>query len=175
MTSSLVRAARKASFGALLTLGLVVSGSPSSAVLAANPTMDTAANNEAVVRRAFDRWATEGSSVFDPVSPDVRWTIHGSEPPAGVYLDKEDFVRRAAEPLTRRLASRLVPTLHHVWSSGDTVIIRFDAAGTTNAGAPYRNQFLWIWRMERGVVVEAEAFLDLVAYREVIQNARSRD
>jgi hypothetical protein len=38
--------------------------------------------------------------------------------------------------------------------------IRFDGTATTTSGAPYANQFVWIFRMEDGVVVEAEAFLD---------------
>jgi hypothetical protein len=153
-------------------LSWVVIGSPSLVVSASTPAMDVAANNEAVVRTAFDRWAKEGRSVFGLLSPDVRWTIHGSGPPAGVYVGTKEFVQGAAEPLTRRLASPLVPKVHHVWSSGDTVIIRFDASATTTGGALYRNQFLWIWRMEGGAVVEAEAFLDLAAYREVVRNSR---
>lgn len=172
MTSSRIQGAATAGRRLRLMLSLLVVGSSSLVVSASTPAVDVAETNEAVVRAAFDRWAKEGSSVFDLLSPDVRWTIHGSGPPAGVYVGREEFVQRAAQPLTRRLASPLVPKVHHVWSAGDTVIIRFDASATTTAGAPYRNQFLWIWRMEDGVVVEAEAFLDLVAYREVIRNSR---
>lgn len=64
--------------------------------------------------------------------------------------------------------------MHHIWAVGDRVIIRFDASATTTSGAPYRNQFVWIFRMEGGSVVEAEAFLDLVAYQQVVDNNEPR-
>ncbi|MCX5493944.1 hypothetical protein OSH11_04480 [Kaistia dalseonensis] len=41
-------------------------------------------------------------------------------------------------------------------------------------GAPYRNQFLWMFRMKDGLVIEAEAFLDLVAYQQVVENNEPR-
>nr|WP_246763299.1 hypothetical protein [Rhizobium sp. 007] len=59
-------------------------------------------------------------------------------------------------------------------ADGDMVIIRFDGTATTTSGAPYRNQFVWIFRMKDGSVVEAEAFLDLVAYQQVVENNEPR-
>jgi ketosteroid isomerase-like protein len=64
--------------------------------------------------------------------------------------------------------------VHHIWAVEDRVIIRFDASATTTSGAQYRNQFVWIFRMEDGSVVEAEAFLDLAAYQEVVDNNEPR-
>ncbi|WP_205910802.1 nuclear transport factor 2 family protein [Paroceanicella profunda] len=131
---------------------------------------DTTARNEALVRAAFDRWAT-GGSVFDGLlAPDVRWTIHGSGPVAGTYESRDSFVEDASVPLFSRLSSPLVPDVHAIWAVEDTVIVRFDGAATTTSGAAYENQFVWIFRMEHGQVVEAEAFLDLVAYQQVVEN-----
>lgn len=135
-----------------------------------SPDGTTTARNEAIVREAFKGWATRGGNVFSLLSPDIRWTIHGSGPVAGTYLGVEDFVQQGAAPLVSRLATPLTPRVHHIWASGDWVIIRFDASATTTSGAPYSNQFVWIFRMENGSVVEAEAFLDLVAYQQVIDN-----
>lgn len=131
---------------------------------------DTAALNEAVVRQAFERWAA-GGSVFGPLlAPDVRWTIHGSGPVAGTYESRQSFVEDASRPLISRLTVPVVPEVHAIWAVDETVIVRFDGAATTTSGAPYVNQFVWIFRMEDGLVVEAEAFLDLVAYQEVVEN-----
>ncbi|GAA5233730.1 hypothetical protein [Verticiella sediminum] len=47
-------------------------------------------------------------------------------------------------------------------------------SATTTSGAPYRNQFVWIVRMEDGSVVEAEALLDLVAYQALVNNNEPR-
>jgi hypothetical protein len=80
------------------------------------------------------------------------------------------FVERAAAPLTTRLATPLIPEVHDIWAVDETVVIRFDGSATTTSGALYENQFVWIFRMEDGLVAEAEAFLDLVAYEVVVQN-----
>ncbi|WP_185982805.1 nuclear transport factor 2 family protein [Aureimonas mangrovi] len=153
-----------------LCLSLVAAGLAALGTLARAEAPDPAAErNAAIVREAFDRWAA-GGSVFDPLlSPELRWTIHGSGPVAGTY-DRESFLEDASIPLVSRLSEPVVPEVHAIWSVGDTVIVRFDGSGTTTSGAPYENQFVWIFQMEDGLVVEAEAFLDLVAYDEVVEN-----
>lgn len=57
---------------------------------------------------------------------------------------------------------------------GDTVLVRFDGSAATTSCAPCRNRFLWMVRMKDGPVVGAEAFLDVVAYRQVIENDEPR-
>jgi len=138
----------------------------------ANGTIE--ARNEAIVREAFDKWRSGGNVFAELLSPDLVWTIHGSGPVAGTYRGIKDFVERAAAPVVSRLATPLVPNVHHIWSSGDRIIIRFDASATTTSGAPYSNQFVWIFRMDKGAVVEAEAFLDLAAYQRVVDNNEPR-
>jgi ketosteroid isomerase-like protein len=135
---------------------------------------DTATRNEAVVRKAFDNWRAGGNVFAELLAADIKWTIHGSGPAAGTYAGMENFVERAAAPLTSRLATPIVPEVHGIWASGDTVIVRFDGSATTTSGAPYANQFVWIFRMKDGRVAEAEAFLDLVAYQTVVENNAPR-
>lgn len=138
------------------------------------PNANTGARNEATVREAFERWTAGGNVFADLLAHDVVWTIHGSGPVAGTYRGVKDFVDRASVPLVSRLATPLEPVVHHIWAAGDSVIIRFDASATTTSGAPYRNQFVWIFRMAGGSVVAAEAFLDLVAYQQVVDNNEPR-
>lgn len=156
----------------LFALSVVVTVAPAQAGTTAAPEAEL--RNEAIVREAFERWAVGSGNVFDLLSPDVRWTIHGSGPVADTYHGVEDFVQRGSVPLVSRLASSLTPEVHHIWAVEDRVIVRFDASATTTSGAPYRNQFVWIFRMEDESVVEAEAFLDLVAYQEVVDNNEPR-
>lgn len=133
-----------------------------------------AARNKAIVREAFEAWGA-GDNVFSELlAPDVVWTIQGSGPVAGSYHGLEDFVERASAPLISRLATPLRPDVREIWAEGETVIVRFDGSATTTSGAPYRNRFVWILRMQAGMVVEAEAFLDLAAYQEVIENNTPR-
>ncbi|MDQ6436471.1 nuclear transport factor 2 family protein [Mesorhizobium sp. LHD-90] len=136
---------------------------------------DMTARNETIVREAFDNWRAGGNVFAELLAPDIKWTIHGSGPVAGTYVGVEDFVERAAAPLTSRLATPIVPEVHGIWASGDTVIVRFDGSATTTSGAPYTNQFAWIFRMNDDRVTEAEAFLDLAAYQAVVDNAPRAD
>lgn len=87
-----------------------------------------------------------------------------------VPSNAKEFIERASAPLISRLATPIVPDVHGIWAAGDTVIVRFDGSATTTSGAPYVNQFVWIFGMADGVVTQAEAFLDLDAYQEVVDN-----
>jgi len=158
----------------LAALAFAVAIAPAQARTADAPTAEKTAANEAIVRKAFEGWSAGNGNVFDLLSPDVRWTIHGSGPVAGTYNGIQDFTQRASAPLVSRLASPLKPELRHIWASGDVVIIRFDASATTTSGAPYNNQFVWIFRLKDGSVTEAEAFLDLAAYQQVVDKNEPR-
>lgn len=130
--------------------------------------------NRAIVEAAFEKWRG-GTYVFgDLLAPDVVWTIHGSGPVAGTYRNQKDFIEQASLPLTSRLATPVVPEVRDIFADGDTIIIRFDGSATTTSGAPYSNQFVWIFQMKDGLVVKAEAFLDLVAYQQVVDNNAPR-
>ncbi len=134
----------------------------------------TAQINREIVRQAFAAWAN-GRNVFAKLlADDVVWTIHGSDPVAGTYTGRDDFVARASVPLVSRLAEPLVPEVHRIWAEGDTVVVRFDGSATTTSGTPYRNRFVWIFTLEDGKVVRAEAFLDLEAYRSVVEGNAPR-
>lgn len=158
---------------------LAVVGPAHAEITASDPaaeTHDTAIEkrNKAIVHEAFEKWRA-GTYVFAALlAPDVVWTIHCSGPVAGTYRSQEDFVERASRPLTSRLATPVVPEVRGIYAVGDTVLIRFDGSATTTSGAPYRNRFLWMFRMKDGLVVEAEAFLDLVAYKQVVENNAPR-
>lgn len=134
----------------------------------------TETRNAAIVRAAFEAWRKGGNVFTELLAPDFVWIIHGSSSVAGSYRGMDDFVARASSPLTSRLTGPVVPEVRHIWASGDRVIVRFDGSATTTSGAPYRNQFVWIFRMKDGAAVEVEAFLDLVAYDRVVANNAPR-
>lgn len=170
-----------ASRRALITLALLSLALPGTAIANTKATQlqaaDSAATeqrNRAIVEAAFEKWRS-GTYVFGQLlAPNVVWTIHGSGPVAGTYRNQKDFVEQASRPLTSRLATPIVPDVHNIFADGDTIIIRFDGTATTTSGAPYRNQFVWILKMKDGLVVNAEAFLDLVAYQQVVDNNAPR-
>jgi ketosteroid isomerase-like protein len=145
-------------------------GSVTLATADAGPGAAETARNLEIVREAFALWE-DGEPVFGALlADDVVWTIAGSGPVARTYRGQADFIEQASAPLLSRLATPLIPEVHAIWADGDTVIVRFDGEATTTSGAPYRNQFVWIFEMEDGKVHRGEAFLDLAAYQAVLEN-----
>lgn len=130
----------------------------------------TTESNRQVIAEAFRRWAAGGRTFFqDVLAADVVWTIKGTSPAAGTYRGREDFIDRAVRPFTDRLASPVQPTVQGIWADADHVIVQWDGAGTAADGAPYRNSYVWIFRMVDQRAVEVVAFLDLVPYDDVIR------
>jgi uncharacterized protein len=153
---------------------LALAAGATTALADAQPDAAETARNLEIVREAFAAWEG-GEPVFGALlADDVVWTIPGSGPVARTYHGKADFIEHASAPLLDRLATPLIPDVHAIWAEGDTVIVRFDGAATTMSGAPYRNQFVWIFGMEDGMVVRGEAFLDLAAYDAVVENNAPR-
>ncbi len=125
--------------------------------------------NRRIIEEGFDRWATQGVSIFgDILSPDIVWTIKGSGPSAGTFRGRDVLVERAVRPFQSRLANPVRPVARRVWADGDYVIVNWDGEGMARDGQPYRNSYAWIFRMRDGKAVEVTAFLDLVPYDAVL-------
>ncbi|WP_324132383.1 nuclear transport factor 2 family protein [Bosea sp. (in: a-proteobacteria)] len=160
--------------GFLAAFGSAHAQSAPSAMRIEQEEVVTEVRNKEVVRQAFETWRAGGNVFETLLVPDVVWTIHGSGPVAGTYRGLQNFIQNASVPLVSRLTTPILPDVRSIMADGDIVSIRFDGSATTTSGAPYRNQFVWIFRMVDGRVVEAEAFLDLVAYQQVVENNQPR-
>ncbi|PCD02069.1 ketosteroid isomerase [Sphingomonas spermidinifaciens] len=121
--------------------------------------------NAAIVREAFTRWRQGTGTVFDLLSPNVRWTIEGSRPSAGSY-DRQALEALLA-PFNAALAAPLAPTLQSVTATGNQVIVRFTATAPLKRGGTYRNAYAWFLTMRGGRIVAVTAFLDLAAFEAV--------
>ena len=176
LAGGLVRASRAFVLASafLVTIGSTVHARTESLTGTAAHDAAVETRNKAIVQAAFEKWRAGGDVFAELLAPDIVWTIQGSGPVAGTYRGLEDFSKRASGPLVSRLTGPVVPEVRSIWADGDVVIVRFDGSATTTSGAPYRNQFVWILRMTGGRVVEAEAFLDLIAYQQVVENNEPR-
>lgn len=136
----------------------------------------TAERNQRLVERAFANWSAGRGSLFDDLlSPTVVWTIRGSGPAAGTYHGREDFLQRAVRPFAQRLATPIVPRVEGIWAREDQVVVRWMGTATARDGAPYRNEYVWIFRMNGARATQVEAFLDLVPYQDVIDRIALAD
>ncbi|WP_299775139.1 nuclear transport factor 2 family protein [uncultured Tateyamaria sp.] len=153
---------RSLSLAACLTLAL---GVPATAA------EDSAVEetNRQIVDDAFKGWKAGTINVFDLLADDVIWTITGFNPMvSGTYYGKEDLLSRTVEPFSERMSEGLSPTVHSVWADGEDVIIHFDGEGRTAADDVYRNSYLWVFKMDDGVVTEVTAFLDTAAFAALL-------
>ena len=157
------------SMGAALLLAVVSLSAPTAGAHA-QASAATETRNEQIVARAFDRWAAGGTGFFQEVlSPDIVWTIKGSGPSAGIFRGRQNFIDRAVTPFASRLSRPVRPTVRDIWSEGDQVVVHWDGQATARDGRPYRNSYVWIFRMREGRAVEATAFLDLTPYDDVLR------
>lgn len=130
---------------------------------------ETQRNKEAV-GKAFAAWAAGGQTFFDDMlAQDVVWTIKGSSPTAGVHRGKQALIEKAVKPLSTRLQRQIRPTIRHLWADGDRVMIEWDGEAVAKDGKPYRNSYLWIFRMQDGRATEVTAYLDLAPYDDVLR------
>lgn len=126
--------------------------------------------NKDAVGKAFAAWAAGGQTFFDDMlAPDVVWTIKGSSPTAAVHRGKQALIEGAVKPLSTRLHRQIRPTIRNLWADGDRVIIEWDGEAVAKDGKPYRNSYLWIFRMQGGRATEVTAYLDLTAYEDVLR------
>ncbi|WP_295517113.1 nuclear transport factor 2 family protein [uncultured Pseudomonas sp.] len=163
--------AKRLTGSALLSLAFL--SAPWSGAAAAE---STAERNQRLVERAFANWSAGRGSLFDDLlSPRVVWTIQGSGPAAGTYHGREDFLRRAVHPFAQRLATPIVSLVQGIWAREDQVVVRWKGTATARDGAPYRNEYVWIFRMDGERATQVEAFLDLVPYQDVIDRIALAD
>ncbi|SEQ99828.1 hypothetical protein SAMN05216188_10716 [Lentzea xinjiangensis] len=115
---------------------------------------------------AFERQAT-GGSFFDVLAEDVTWTIAAAEP--GVHRGKRAFLANGVRAVTGRLSTAIVPEIRGTWAQHDTVVVHWYGTAVARDGLPYRNNYCWIWQYRGDEVVNAVAFLDLVALTELFE------
>jgi ketosteroid isomerase-like protein len=122
--------------------------------------------NRALVQRGFDAWRDGTGSPYDILADDANWTIMGNSLAAKSYPSREAFLSDVIRPFNARMRDRLIPTVHRLYTDGDTVIALFDAKGTARDGKPYANSYAWFLQLKDGKIVRAQAFFDSIAFDE---------
>jgi uncharacterized protein len=130
-------------------------------------TVDKARNRERT-EKAFRDWQDGTGYITDLLAEDLRWTIVGRSRSSKTYTSKEAFVGEVLEPFGARFSERFRPVaVHGIYADGDTVVVHWDGEGTRLDGKPYENAYAWFMRFRDGLVVEATAFYDSIAFNEL--------
>lgn len=123
--------------------------------------------NLSLVQSSFDRWRAGTGGPFELLADDARWTIAGSSPLSKTYGSKEQFMAEVIRPFNARMTQPLKPAIRDIYSSGDTVIVVFDAESLCADGVPYRNTYAWFMQMRDGRAVNVTAFFDTRLFDEM--------
>lgn len=126
--------------------------------------------NRRLVQEAFDAWQAGTALITDILADDLTWDVEGQALAAGTYRSKAAFVEQVLAPFAARFAhgERFRPvSVKSIHADGDTVIVVWDGAGVANDGQPYENRYVWILRLRDGMVTDAAAFFDTIAFNEL--------
>jgi ketosteroid isomerase-like protein len=123
-------------------------------------------NKDAVIK-AFEAWRIGSGSPFDLLRPEASWTIVGHSVVARRYGNRKTFIDEIITPFNARMRERLVPQVRDVMVDGDQVVVRFDARAVARDGESYTNTYAWFLTMQDGMIVEATAFFDSIAFNDL--------
>jgi uncharacterized protein len=125
-------------------------------------------NNRERTEKAFRDWQEGIGYITDLLADDLRWTIVGRSRSSGTYEGKEAFVDEVLGPFGARFSQPFRPVaVRGVYADGDTVVVLWDGEGTRLDGKPYENTYAWFMRFQDGLIVEATAFFDSIAFNEL--------
>jgi uncharacterized protein len=125
-------------------------------------------SNRERAEKAFRDWQDGTGYITDQLADDLQWTIVGRSEVSKTFQSKEEFVSEMLQPFGARFSEPFRPvTIRGVYADGDTVVVVWDGVGTRLDGKPYENTYAWFMRFQKGLVVEAMAFFDSIAFNEL--------
>jgi ketosteroid isomerase-like protein len=125
-------------------------------------------SNRERTEKAFRDWQDGTGYITDLLADDLEWTIVGRSRASKTYASKERFVGEVLEPFGARFSEPFRPVnVRGIYADGDTVIVVWDGEGTRLDGKPYENTYAWFVRFREGMMVEATAFYDSIAFNEL--------
>jgi len=133
-------------------------------------------NNRERAEKAFHDWQDGTGYITDLFAVDLRWTIVGRSKASKTYDSKEQFVGEVLQPFGARFSQPFRPVaVHGIYADGDTVVVLWDGEGTRLDGKSYENTYAWFMKFRDGLVVEATAFFDSIAFDELWSEVSPKD
>jgi ketosteroid isomerase-like protein len=124
--------------------------------------------NVQVVRDAFARGVGGEDGFFSILAEDVQWTVAQAVEPT-TYTSRSEFLRDGAGPIQSRLSEPIQANVRQLVAEGDVVAAIWEGTATARDGRPYVNTYAWVMTMRDERVVQATAFLDLVALGDFLE------
>jgi ketosteroid isomerase-like protein len=121
----------------------------------------TATANKQLMEHIFAELAQANSRPFvESMADDIRWTVMGTTPWSKTYEGKQSVLTDLLGQLRTRLADRYRATAQLILAEGDRVVVQARGQATTKSGAPYNNEYCFIYRISEGKIHEVTEYLD---------------
>ena len=133
--------------------------------------MSSSEANRETIRRAFEAWQDGTEPITEVFAPDLVWRVEGRSAAAKEYRTRQEFVDEVLAPFGARFDRSTTPfrptAIRGLYADGNTVIVLWDGRGVAKDGVPYENSYAWFLTMRDGLVVDAVAFFDSIAFDEL--------
>lgn len=121
----------------------------------------TATANKQLMEHIFAELAQGNSRPFvESMADDIRWRVMGMTPWSKTYEGKQSVLTDLLGELRARLADRYRATAQLIIAEGDRVVVQARGQATTKNGAPYNNEYCFIYRISEGQICEVIEYLD---------------
>ncbi|MDP2676548.1 MAG: ketosteroid isomerase [bacterium] len=107
---------------------------------------------------------------FEHVWDNVTWTVHGTHALAGVYRDKNTFLKNALGEVRKRLKGNWTLKIKNIIVSNyyDTAVVEMESLSVALNGKPFNNTYCWIVHFQRDVIVRVDAYVDSVLVQQLL-------
>jgi ketosteroid isomerase-like protein len=93
----------------------------------------------------------DGAAFFDHVADDVEWTVMGSHPLAGHYLDKKSFIAGTFAKPDQVLTHGAEIHTEHLIVKDDQAVVELHSLATARSGMRFDNRYCWSWIFRMGL------------------------
>jgi ketosteroid isomerase-like protein len=123
--------------------------------------MMSGATNKQIMQEIFSELANGNSKPFvESMADDFRWIVSGTAKWSKTYDGKQAVLTELFGLLSSKLAGPIVTTAHRFIADGDYVAVEARGSSTTKAGAPYNNNYCFVFRLAGGKLREVTEYMD---------------
>jgi ketosteroid isomerase-like protein len=111
----------------------------------------------------------DGATFFDHVADDVDWTVMGTHPLAGHYLNKRALIAGTFAKLGQVLPNGAQLRTEHLIVKDDQAVVELHSFATAKDGMRFDNRYCWVVNFQNGLIARVLAYLDSAMVSRLFQ------
>ncbi len=120
-----------------------------------------ASENKRLLQQIFEELSKGNSELFvASMADDFRWTVTGRTKWSRTYEGKQAVIKELLGPLRARIEGRIRTTAHRLIAEDDFVVVEAQGSNTTKSGAPYNNNYCFVFRLADNQLKEVTEYFD---------------